>query len=168
MCNISCNVKVWAIPLLQLLGSFSLALFLRSGLLEIIIECLLPLSVVPVECARDAVNPVLASPLQRQHGGEREARRRDGDIVAWLKLRSARLLAQYCTVMLLYIDSPLLPIKARPTARASIIRHPKPQHRGVRQDDRAETQRMRRDRRDEHDRVLRVAQTTSSGKVVRR
>jgi hypothetical protein len=46
----------------------------------------LSLSRVPVECATDAIDPVLRISMQRQHGREREPRSRNRDIIAWTKL----------------------------------------------------------------------------------
>jgi hypothetical protein len=53
-----------------------------------IVKCFLPLPVVPVECARDTVDPVLLLPVEWQHSREGEARGRDGDIVSGFEFAS--------------------------------------------------------------------------------
>lgn len=52
------------------------------------VEGFLPLPIVPIQRPRNAVDPVLAFPVQREHRGEGKAACRDGHVVAWAELRS--------------------------------------------------------------------------------
>lgn len=113
-----------------------------------LLEGFLLLPRIPIQRPAQAINPVLATLTKGQDRRKRKPACRQCDIVARPQLHA------------------LLAVKADPGAGACVVRHAKAQHDCVRDDDRAERERVRADGCHEDDGVVRVAERAAGREVV--
>ena len=121
--------------------------YLRLSIRPLLVA-LLPLSGIPAQLSSDAVNPILGSSSFAHHIRKWVSAGADRNIISWSQLNSFSA------------------VKARPAACSRIIRNSNAENYGIGKNDGPKGERMGADCCDENDRVLRVAEGASSGKII--